>query len=342
MVQHRRMIRLRLMLLILVRIANGWSSTITHPSQKHHIFLHLNAFTQGNRDDNYSKQIRDRTRIKDNRKISSEKTVVILYHKPANVITSHSNMDESPGDTSERRRTVYEDIYRMNGYVANIKHNDKQLTGKYPNSFEDLTGIKSKLHAIGRLDADTTGLLLLTNDGGLVHRITNPTSKDKSDANNNIVTKSIPKTYEAIIMGRHTLDESSTNGTNPLDILLTEGIALSPKHGGHTKPVDNLRILSHPTRTTTQVSITISEGKNRQIRRMFHAIGSGVMKLHRVSVGGITLGELQEGEWRMLSEDEVLSGLGYKCRIIDSEGSKVTTQMKPKQLNAPRSKRKTR
>jgi 16S rRNA U516 pseudouridylate synthase RsuA-like enzyme len=117
-------------------------------------------------------------------------------------------------------------------------------------------------------------------------------------------------------MGCHTLPG------NPLSILLTEGVASSQKHGGQTRPVDNLSILSYPSRTTTCVSITISEGKNRQIRRMFHAIGSGVMKLHRISVGEINLGDLKEGEWRLLSEDEVLRGLGYKCRHLDSDAGK--------------------
>ena len=114
-------------------------------------------------------------------------------------------------------------------------------------------------------------------------------------------------------------------------------MALSAKHGGHTKPADVLSLLSHPSRSTTQVSITISEGKNRQIRRMFHAVGSGVMKLHRVSIDKLTLNGLsehlndarqgqmsedhdslseglQEGEWRLLSNDEIKKGLGWMSR----------------------------
>lgn len=149
-----------------------------------------------------------------------------------------------------------------------------------------------------------------------------------------INANAVQKTYEAVIMGHHSLPQSfqqssatvhssnnkhTSNCTNyPLHTLLDKGASLSAKHGGHTKPVDALSVLSHPTRSTTRISITISEGKNRQIRRMFHAVGSGVMKLHRVSVGRLTLhgSRLKEGQWRLLTEDEIEKGLGCKCGCL--------------------------
>lgn len=282
-----------------------------------------------------------------------ERTVVIMYNKPPNVITSHSNADTSSAKdkSTTRRRTVYEDIYSMKGFVAD----SRRPGGIYSSNFEEATQIQSKLHAIGRLDADTTGLLLLTNDGALVHRITNPNAKMNVDGfSTSINANAVQKTYEALIMGHHILPQSfqqssatvhsnnnkhTSNRTNyPLQTLLEKGASLSAKHGGHTKPVDALSVLSHPTRSTTRISITISEGKNRQIRRMFHAVGSGVMKLHRVSVGKLTLhglintrketpkcqgGEdsdldgLKEGQWRLLTEDEIEKGLGWKCGCLD-------------------------
>ena len=269
-----------------------------------------------------SKQSIKPSSIANNGKIKQERTVVIMYHKPPNVITSHSNADAiSKTQTEQSRCTVYEDISTMKGFVG-----DQSITGKETLNFETATNIQSKLHAIGRLDAATTGLLLLTNDGNLVHQVTNPNAKQ-----DNKQSKSVQKTYEALIMGHHELPEASTtvsanDETYPLVTLLEKGATLSPKHGGQTKPVDDLTILSHPTASTTLVSITISEGKNRQIRRMFHSIGSGVMKLHRVSVGKLSLAglssnhsttELQEGEWRLLSEDEIRVGLGWECRWLD-------------------------
>lgn len=324
---HHKIMQLHplpVILLVLVPFVLGWSPTLHCSSSivPHRSQPIRNAYKQNRSriDNRHSKpkQInRHGMRRRDQKSPSSEeRTVVILYHKPANVITSHSSNDEVPNSALERRRTVYEDVYSMNGYVGG----NNEMSKKDSPKFEEVTGIKSKLHAIGRLDADTTGLLLLTNDGALVHRITNPTSKDA----NNAAKKSIQKTYEAVIMGYHTLDES-TASTNPLSVMITEGVDLPQKYGGKTKPVDNLSILSHPTRTTTCVSITISEGKNRQIRRMFHAVGSGVMKLHRVSVGDVTLGDLREGEWRLLSDDEVLNDLGYKCRHLDAD---VQSKMK--------------
>lgn len=280
---------------------------------------------------------------------NKERTVVLLYHKPGNVITSHSNADAVSCSATSNRRTVYEDIYSMEGFVSSRTNI----------SFEEATGVHSKLHAIGRLDADTTGLLLLTNDGGLVHWITNPTSKQDSDP--------IPKTYEAVIMGHHSLPQrdgpftNNDNNTYPLMTLIQNGALLPQKYGGHTRPVDRLSVLSHPTRSTTRVSITISEGKNRQIRRMFHAIGSGVMKLHRVSVGDLTLSglmpleeriqretsdvardELKEGEWRVLHEEEVLKGLGWKCRHLVDEHDRNTNQRSQSSVGNQKRRRRRR
>lgn len=253
------------------------------------------------------------------RKTMQEKTAVIMYHKPPNVVTSHSNADLISNKQAEQsRRTVYEEICSMKGFVSDYPR------GKGSLDFETATNIQSKLHAIGRLDAATTGLLLLTNDGNLVHHITNPNAKQCSDQD-----KPVKKTYEALIMGHHEFPAANTTAyeTCPLVTLMKKGVTLSPKHGGQTNPVDDITILKYPTTTTTLVSITISEGKNRQIRRMFHSVGSGVMKLHRVSIGNLTMSglsmnptaELKESEWRLLSDDEIMLGLGWKCRLIAAE-----------------------
>ena len=222
-----------------------------------------------------------------------DRTFVILYHKPPNVITSHSNNDAvSPSNTAPRRRTVYQDIESMEGYVGEDK-----IIPKYV--------LKEKLHAIGRLDADTTGLLLLTNDGGLVHHVTNPTASTHN--HNSIITK----TYQATIMGHHTMDDPD------MQKILHEGVDIGNKHGGMTRPAVALEVLDHPTPKSTLVQLTIAEGRNRQVRRVFHAIGSGVMKLARVSVGPLLqLGGLQQGQWRILTDEEVREGLNWEPRQI--------------------------
>ena len=202
-------------------------------------------------------------------KTPAERSVVILYNKPPNVITSHKSDDSRP--------TVYEEIQSMRGFLPSDLNQ--------PNlNFEQATGIRSKLHAIGRLDADTSGLLLLTNDGRLLHHVTNPNAKTEehehylvSTSTTTMTTPTAPiinKTYRALIMGCHT-EESLEPIKNGVDI------------GSNyiTKPVDDLQIIEHPNHKSTIVSITISEGKNRQVRKMFHAIGSGVMKLQRTKIG---------------------------------------------------------
>jgi pseudouridine synthase len=221
-----------------------------------------------------------------------EQTVVIIYHKPPNMITSHSNNDAARAGEADRS-TVYDDIATMAGYVGSNSRG----------SFQEATGIQSKLHAIGRLDAETTGLLLLTNDGALVHHVTNP----KAHADDTEVTK----TYEAVIMGHY------ENSSSELQTIREEGLDIGAKYGGMTQPARRLQVLDHPTTKSTLISITIAEGKNRQVRRMFHAIRSGVMKLKRTNIGStLDLEGLEEGQWRLLSDDEIRVGLGWKPRNI--------------------------
>ena len=254
-----------------------------------------------------------------------ERTVVLLYHKPAGVVTTHAT-DDCLG-----RPNVYDDIRTMKGYTGN---GSSDAVDKMMLSFEEVTGISSKLHAIGRLDADTTGLLLLTNDGGLVHRVTNYKNAVSSSADENTgechrndgqqkqeqqqqqqqqqqEKAIISKTYQAHVMGYHLANSTV------LEQMRTIGVDLGAKHGGMTLPVRDISVLEHPTRKSTLISLTIVEGKNRQIRRMFHASGSGVMKLKRTHVGNLTLEGVQgEGQWRVLSEEEVQNCLHWTPRKL--------------------------
>jgi len=242
---------------------------------------------------------------------TSESTVVLLYNKPANVVTSHVHSEDA-------RPTVYDEIQSMKGFVAS----------KEELSFQEATGIQSKLHAIGRLDAETTGLLLLTNDGRLVHHVTNPSAKH-DDTQQKTTPKVITKTYQAWIMGHHTEETLEP---------IRKGVDIGAKYGGMTKPVHDLTILEHPNHKSTVVSLTISEGKNRQVRRMFHAIGSGVMKLHRTAIGqDLTLDGVQEGEWRILSSEEVRHALFYEPRELIADNQQQTPQKQRRQPPSGRS-----
>lgn len=134
------------------------------------------------------------------------------------------------------------------------------------------------LFPVGRLDYDTTGLLLFTTDGEIAHRLLHPKWH-------------VEKVYRALIDGRAVEAELQR---------LRDGVALDD---GLTAParVKSLR----SSGTTTFVEIAITEGRKRQVRRMFSKIGHPVLELHRASFGPVPLGDLSRASWRHLSAEEV-------------------------------------
>lgn len=137
---------------------------------------------------------------------------------------------------------------------------------------------------VGRLDKDTVGLLLLTNDGQLAHELLSP-------------RKHVAKTYEALVQGDVGEADKQT---------FAAGVTLDD--GYVTMPAD-LQILQHEQREDelfSSVSLTITEGKFHQVKRMFEAVGKKVVYLKRISMGPLKLDEsLPEGSYRELSDDEV-------------------------------------
>lgn len=136
-----------------------------------------------------------------------------------------------------------------------------------------------RLYPVGRLDLDTTGALVITNDGDLANRLMHPRSK-------------VPKTYEVLVDGRVSAATLRQ---------LRSGVELED---GWTQPakVTAMRRLQ-PGGTWLLVELT--EGRNRQIKRMMEAVGHRVRRLHRSRYGGIGLRGLRTGEWRPLSREEV-------------------------------------
>ena len=130
------------------------------------------------------------------------------------------------------------------------------------------------LSTVGRLDRDTSGLLLLTDDGQLLHRIIAPKSK-------------LPKVYLATLADHLRGDEAAlfASGTLMLD---GEKTPLLP---AELEPID-----------ARNARLTLHEGRYHQVRRMFAAVGNHVVALHRERIGGLALGDLPEGEWRILDE----------------------------------------
>lgn len=142
----------------------------------------------------------------------------------------------------------------------------------------DIVDVKERVYPVGRLDYDTSGLLILTNDGDVTNRMTHPSHE-------------VNKVYAAEIIGVPTKEEMDSFEKG----LKIEDYITSPAR---------IRIIESK-RDMALIEVTIHEGKNRQVRKMCEAIGHPVINLKRIAFGKLKLGKLKPGEWRNLSESEI-------------------------------------
>jgi 23S rRNA pseudouridine2605 synthase len=169
-------------------------------------------------------------------------------------------------------KKVYIMLNKPTGYVTTVKDQFSR-----PSVIDLVKEVKERVYPVGRLDYDTSGLLILTNDGDFTYKLTHP----KHETN---------KTYIAHIKGIPGKEEIQ-NFERGLKI---EDYTTSPA---------KLKVLSK-LGDGSEVEITIHEGRNRQVRKMCDAIGHPVIALKRIAIGGLTLGDLKEGSWRTLTEAE--------------------------------------
>lgn len=172
-----------------------------------------------------------------------------------------------------RTLKIYLLLYKPKGYLTTYKDPEGR-----PTVYDLVADAGQWLAPVGRLDLDTSGLLLLSNDTDFAECITNPIRK-------------VPKTY---------LVKTSTLLSDEQLEALRNGVILSD---GPTRPALVTRV--RDTAQYSHLEMTITEGRNRQVRRMIEAIGSKVLKLVRTAIGPIRIGELHEGKWRMLTAEEV-------------------------------------
>lgn len=175
------------------------------------------------------------------------------------------------GKALEVKQHVYYLLHKPQGVISATKDRNKTVLDLIRP--EDL---RKGLFPVGRLDKDTTGFLLLTNDGDLAHRLLSP-------------KRGIEKTYLARL--DEDLDESDVRAFQEGFLLLPEGMATRPAR---------LEILEK-----TLGRVTITEGKYHQVKRMFAKRGKEVLQLKRISMGPLKLGDLEEGTYRPLSDEEV-------------------------------------
>lgn len=182
----------------------------------------------------------------DGKVINEEEKVYYLFHKPGQVIS-----------------TVEDELGRIH-------------VGDY------FIEVPQRVYPVGRLDYDTTGLLLMTNDGELTHQLMHPSFE-------------VVKTYEAKVLG-HVAQSSIEKLENGLEL-----------EDGPTAPAqaELLKIWKQPARSL--VSLSIHEGRNHQVKRMLEAVGHSVIDLHRTRYGPIALGNLEVGHFRELTSDEIIA-----------------------------------
>jgi 23S rRNA pseudouridine2605 synthase len=181
------------------------------------------------------------------------------------------SLDNKPIGKAEKRYIL---LYKPKGYLTTYR--DPQ--GR-PTVYDLLPGVEQFVGTVGRLDLDTSGLLLLTNDNILAEALTNPEHK-------------VAKKY--LVKASSLLSDAQLQQ-------LANGVELSD---GLTRPAVVTRV--RDSEKHSFLEITLTEGRNRQVRRMLEAIGSKVLKLVRVSLGPLTLEGLQIGQWRELSASEVV------------------------------------
>jgi pseudouridine synthase len=168
-------------------------------------------------------------------------------------------------------RHVYVLLNKPRGYVTT--RSDPQ---KRPTVIDLLKGVREYIYPVGRLDYDSEGLLILTNDGELAARLTHPRHE-------------VPRVYEARVLGEPDAHDLSR---------LSKGVVIEGHRTGPAKVV---------ALGPGQLRITVHEGRNRQVRKMCEAIGHPVSELRRVSIGPIRDGKLKVGQWRELTAQEVES-----------------------------------
>jgi len=179
------------------------------------------------------------------------------------------------GKPLETRERVYVLLYKPTGYLTTYK----DPKGR-PTVYDLVKDVGTFLSPVGRLDLDTSGLLLMTNDNRLAERVTNPESH-------------VPKTY--LVTASPALSGAQLQR-------LRDGLELSD---GPTRPARVTRVRN--SETDTQFEMVLTEGRNRQVRRMVEALDAKVLELVRIKLGPIAIGRLPIGKWRTLTPAEVKS-----------------------------------
>lgn len=203
------------------------------------------------------------------------------------------------------RSNVYILLYKPKGVLSSVSDPEGR------DVVTDLIRGSARLHPVGRLDFNSEGLIILTNDGGFTNVVAS--------------SKTVPKIYEVKVKG---IPPAAAINKLRRGVLLEDGFTTAPAE---------IRVLS-PTDNNAWYEVTLYEGHNQQIRKMFDAIGHSVVKLRRIAIGNVRDTGLAPGKYRELGPEEVADLLNFK-RLAGSTGAKESHS---RQVKAPKPRRPRR
>ena len=185
--------------------------------------------------------------------------------------TDMVSCDNKPIKQTEK--LVYYKLHKPKGYVTTVSDEKERKT-----VMDLMRGVHYRVYPVGRLDYETEGLLIMTNDGAITNKLTKPNSE-------------IKKVYMVHIESDITKDEIKK---------LSSGVDI----GGYTTNPCSVELIDSSEKLS-KLKVTITEGKNRQVRKMFESIGKNVIFLRRTQIGEIVLGGLSRGEYTQLNPKEI-------------------------------------
>lgn len=197
----------------------------------------------------------------------------VTVHEPGYDVQQGDVVEVNGVRIQESEKPEYVLLNKPLGYITSVQDEYDR-----PVVTELTADVNARLFPVGRLDYNTSGLLIMTNDGDLAYRLTHPKHQ-------------VPKTYRARVAG---------SISNAKLAKLRKGVDI----GGFVTSPAKVNVIKQGERSAV-VEITIHEGKNRQVRKMFAAVGNKVQELERISLGDIRLGRLKEGHYRKLSREEI-------------------------------------
>ena len=197
----------------------------------------------------------------------------LILKEPGYDVVSGDVVEVNGREIEAEEKKVYLLLNKPVGYITSVSDDRDRLT-----VMDLVQDVDARIFPVGRLDYNTSGMLIMTNDGDFANTLSHPKHE-------------MPKTYRALVAGVLSNEKCAK---------LREGVDI----GGFVTSKAKVEVVKGHSRSTV-VDVTIHEGKNRQVRKMFKAVGNNVQELQRIAIGDVKLGRLSEGHYRKLTTEEI-------------------------------------